>query len=74
MKKLLSPRQKQIYDFIKGYIAENGFTPSFEDIAEGMKLSSSTIVAHITSMKRKGALSTREGTSRSFKLYPENVG
>jgi repressor LexA len=74
MKKLLSPRQKQIYDFIAEYITGNGFPPSFEDIAEGMNLSSSTIVAHVNLMKKKGALSSREGTSRSFRLHPENAG
>jgi len=36
----LTRRQKQVYDFISNFVDAHGYSPSFEEIAEGLGLSS----------------------------------
>ena len=36
----ITRRQHQVYDFISRFVAEHGYSPSFEEIASGMELSS----------------------------------
>jgi repressor LexA len=52
-----TPRQRQIYDFIRRYTAENGFPPTLEEIAGHLGLSApSTVHEHLEQMQRKGIL------------------
>ncbi|PIR71435.1 MAG: hypothetical protein COX89_02200 [Candidatus Nealsonbacteria bacterium CG_4_10_14_0_2_um_filter_37_10] len=54
---MLTKRQKQILDYIKKYIKENGYAPSLEEIRRHFRLSSiSTIHQHIETLKEKGYL------------------
>jgi len=54
---MLTKRQKQILDYIKKYIKENGYAPSLEEIRRYFRLSSiSTIHQHIETLKEKGYL------------------
>ena len=54
---MLTKRQKQILDYIKKYIKENGYAPSLEEIRRHFKLSSvATIHQHIETLKEKGYL------------------
>ena len=49
----LTRRQKQVYDFISGFVDTHGYSPSFEEIAEGLGLSSlATVHKHITNLER----------------------
>ena len=43
----LTRRQKDVLDFIAGYQVDNGFNPSYEEIARGLKLSSIATVADV---------------------------
>lgn len=52
-----TPRQREIYDFIRAYTAENGFPPTLEEIAEHLGLSApSTVHEHLHQMQLKGIL------------------
>lgn len=52
-----TPRQRQIYDFIRSYTAESGYPPTLEEIAEHLGLSApSTVHEHLNQMQRKGIL------------------
>jgi DNA-binding IclR family transcriptional regulator len=73
MKKKLSLRQMQIYRFIEKYIDEHKFPPSLQDISRGLGMPASTLTAHVNGLKKKRALTSQEGTARSFRLFPENV-
>lgn len=54
---MLTKRQKQILDYIKKYIQENGYWPTLERIKRHFRLSSlSTIHEHIDTIKKKGYL------------------
>ena len=65
--KPITKKQKQVYDFINTYIAENGISPTIEEIRKKLKLKAvSTIHEHIDSLKEKGYLSKSENSARSL--------
>lgn len=37
---MLSKKQKDVFDFIRKYFNDNGYSPSYEEIGEGIGLSS----------------------------------
>ena len=65
----LTRRQKQVYDFISSFVDRNGYSPSFEEIAEGLGLSSlATVHKHITNLEEKELLKRDYNRSRSIDL------
>jgi len=68
----LTPRQKEVLDFLVEYTERNGFSPSFEEIAAGLQLASlATVHKHITALEQKGYLKRRYNESRSIEVSPE---
>ncbi len=68
----LTKKQKQVFDFINTYIAENGISPTIEEIRKKLKLKAvSTIHEHINSLRDKGYLSKSENSARSLLLKKE---
>jgi repressor LexA len=67
----LTPRQKQIVDFIRDYVAEHEYAPTMQEIADYLGVSRPTVFEHIEALEAKGAL-TREATrSRTIELAEE---
>lgn len=67
----LTRRQKQILDFVQHYLAENGFAPSFEEIAEHFSFRSlATVHEHLTNLERKGYIQRGHNESRAIELVP----
>ena len=65
----LTRRQKELYDFLLNFVDQHGYSPSFEEIAEGMGLSSlATVHKHITNLEQKGLLKRDYNRSRSIDL------
>ena len=65
----LTRRQKQVYDFISAFVDTNGYSPSFEEIAEGLGLSSlATVHKHISNLEEKELLRRDYNRSRSIDL------
>ena len=65
----LTRRQKQVYDFISTFVDTNGYSPSFEEIAEGLGLSSlATVHKHISNLEEKELLRRDYNRSRSIDL------
>lgn len=68
----LTPRQKEVLDFLVEYTERNGYSPSFEEIAAGLKLASlATVHKHITALEQKGYLKRRYNESRSIEVSPD---
>ena len=64
-------RQKEVVDFLESFVARNGYSPSFEEIARGMGLKSlATVHKHITNLEKKGMLDRVHNRSRSIDLLP----
>ena len=67
----ITKRQREIYDFIARFVAERGYSPSFEEIGEGTDLSSlATVHKHITNLEKKGLLKRDYNRSRSIDVLP----
>jgi repressor LexA len=67
----LTRRQKEVLDFIAGYQVENGYSPSYEEIARGLKLASiATVHKHISALDKKNYLQRSHNQSRSIDVAP----
>jgi len=67
----LTRRQRQVYDFIAEFVQQHGYSPSFEEIGDGLRLSSlATVHKHITNLEKKGLLRRDYNRSRSIDLIP----
>ncbi len=70
----LTKRQKQVLDFIAGFLDENGYCPSFEEIAKGLQLASlATVHKHISVLESKSYLKRGFNKSRSLELTAKYV-
>jgi repressor LexA len=64
----LTKRQKQVLDFIAGFVDENGYCPSYEEIARGLELASlATVHKHISVLESKNCFNQ----SRSLEVAPK---
>src|SRR5216110_542135 len=67
----ITKRQRQVYDFISDFVQKNGYSPSFEEIGEGMGLNSlATVHKHISNLETKGLLTRDYNRSWSIDLVP----
>ena len=67
----ITRRQREIIDFLGSFVARNGYSPSFEEIARGMGLKSlATVHKHITNLEKKGLLDRVHNRSRSIDILP----
>ena len=70
----LTKRQKQVLDFIATFVDDNGYCPSFEEIARGLQLASlATVHKHISVLETKSYLKRGFNQSRSLELTPKYV-
>jgi len=68
----LTKRQKDVLDFIAKFVDDNGYSPSYEEIAHGLKLASlATVHKHITALDTKNYLKRGFNRSRSLDLGPK---
>jgi repressor LexA len=67
----ITRRQRQLYDFISDFVQKHSYSPSFEEIGEGMGLSSlATVHKHVSNLEKKGLLTRDYNRSRSIDLLP----
>jgi repressor LexA len=65
----LTRRQREIYDFIRDFVAENGYSPSLEEIGAHFNLSSvATVHKHVQHLVQKRFL--RKAWNRSRSIEP----
>lgn len=68
----LTKRQKDLLDFLASFIEKHGYSPSYEEIAAGMALTSlATVHKHIHSLETKGYLKRGFNQSRSLEIAPK---
>jgi len=69
----LTKRQKEILDFITGFIDENGYSPSMEEIAEHFQFASlNAVFKHLEALESRGFLRRDSNRARSIQLSPED--
>src|SRR5712691_1150082 len=65
----LTKRQKEFLDFLGGYVEKRGYSPSYEEIAEGLELASlATVHKHVLALESKGYLKRGFNQSRSLEI------
>jgi repressor LexA len=70
----LSERQRQVLDFIRGYVRDSGVVPSRPEIATALGLKhKSTVDAHLLALMNKGWIELRPGSPRNIRLLREEV-
>jgi repressor LexA len=69
LKKDLTKRQKEIFDFIRGYSSKHGYPPTVREIGNAVGLtSSSTVHAHLANLERIGLLRRDPTKPRAIEL------
>lgn len=67
----LTKRQKQVLDFIADFVEENGYSPSYEELAQGLDLASvATVHKHIQALETRKYVSRGFNQSRSLEVAP----
>lgn len=65
----LYKKQKQILDFLSQYIQTNGYSPTLQEIADAMGLSSlATVHEHLQTLERKGIIKRYDGAVRGIEI------
>ena len=70
----VTKRQKQVLDFVAHFVDDNGYSPSYEEIARGLNLASlATVHKHISTLETKQYLKRGFNQSRSLDLGPKYI-
>jgi repressor LexA len=65
----LTKRQKEVLDFLVAFVNKQGYSPSFEEIARALRLTSlATVHKHISTLERKGFIRRGYNQSRSIEV------
>lgn len=65
----LTRRQKEVMDFLDAFIKEHGYSPSYEEIASGLRLASlATVHKHVQALEIKHYLKRNYNHSRSLEI------
>jgi repressor LexA len=65
----LTRRQREVFEFIRRFIEEHSYSPSLEEIAQGMDLSSlATVHKHLTNLAAKGLIKRHWNRGRGIEL------
>jgi repressor LexA len=73
----LKKRKQQILDFIKSFIAKNGYAPTLREIASGLSLASAAnIHTHLNNLKKQGFIDWEPDKPRTIKVlnFPNGDG
>jgi repressor LexA len=70
----LTKRQKEVVEFIAKFVDENGYSPSYDEIARGLGLASlATVHKHINALEAKNYLKRGFNQSRSLDVAPKYI-
>ncbi|MFQ6607839.1 MAG: transcriptional repressor LexA [Fidelibacterota bacterium] len=70
----LTKRQKEVLDYLKGYVSQNGYAPTFNEIAVEFGFSSKgTVYKHIKALREKGLIHHEWNKTRAIEI-PKDSG
>lgn len=68
----LTKRQKEVLDYIADFVDEHGYSPSYEELAQGLKLASlATVHKHVEGLEARNYLRRGFNQSRSIEVAPK---
>ena len=69
---MVTRRQKELLDYLHGYIQTNGYAPTLEEIGRHFALASlATVHKHLRNLERKGRIRRLANHSRALELVTE---
>jgi repressor LexA len=69
----LTKRQREILSYLAEYTEDNGYAPSFEEIAARFEYSSlATVHEHLSNLERKSYIKRRYNESRGIEILPSD--
>src|SRR5258708_16169711 len=70
----LTKRQKEVLDFTADFIEENGYSPSYEELAQGLKLASlATVHKHIQALESRNYLRRLFNQNRAIEVLAKDM-
>jgi repressor LexA len=70
----LTKRQREILDYLSTYTEENGYAPSFEEIASQFQYNSlATVHEHLSNLERKSYIKRKYNESRGIEILPSDI-
>jgi SOS-response transcriptional repressor LexA len=69
----LSQRQKEVLDYIEAYRRQRDLSPTFREIADGVGLSLTTVMAHIQALRDKGCITWEPNSPRSIHIIRQKT-
>src|SRR5438067_7819626 len=70
----LTKRQREILTYLESYAEENGYAPSFEEIASHFNYNSlATVHEHLSNLERKGYIRRSYNESRAIEILPSEA-
>lgn len=70
----LTKRQREILTYLQEYTVDNGYAPSFEEIAKHFNYNSlATVHEHLSNLERKGYIKRSYNESRAISILPSEV-
>jgi repressor LexA len=64
----LTPRQREVLDFIRNFSAKEGYPPTVREIAGHFQIDYRAAIDHLRALEKKGSL-TRSSKSRSIQVF-----
>jgi repressor LexA len=63
-----TPRQAEILTFVRDYTHKNGYSPTYEEIAEKFDISKVTVFEHLSTLQARGLVYREKHKARSLRL------
>lgn len=74
MLKPITRRQKEVLDFVKGFISGNGYSPTLEEMCDALGISAvSTAHQHVCALINKGHLKKEENLARAIEINEPTI-
>jgi repressor LexA len=71
---MLTPKQKNVLEFLQRFIQENGYAPSYQEIADAFHLSSrSTAQKYVERLRDAGFLEMEAGSKRGVQVKQSGI-
>jgi predicted transcriptional regulator len=52
----LTKKQEDVYSYIAGYITDYGYSPTYQEVAEKLSMTTQSVEAHVKNLVTKGWL------------------
>jgi len=64
----MTKRQKEVLDFLKEYLKNNGVAPTMREAGEYLKVSIATVQSHFKNLEIKGYITRSPNDARAIKI------